>query len=294
MKLKLFRYYGGKHWLAGKFDVLVPNHKIYVEPFFGSGSVYLNMVKNAKISVLNDKSFLIYCFLKALRDNNDALIERIKFTEYSEAVYLEALEKVRKFIGVHYNKVFGDLTLEGVDYVDVAWSVWVVLNFGFGGKLEFDRYFSGWGGRPFGFENKLESLLYAVKKLQKAIILNSDFVDVVSEFDSGDTFFYFDPPYQPGFYGAHYNSEVEYVWNTISDLLCNLKGKFVLSMGGGVDFPHFKYVLDDRLRRGYWWKVEVKRPLRVNNTKFGKKRDFVEILVSNYNLEKILNFDLEI
>ena len=40
-KSPVARYYGGKHSLRKPIVDLIPNHDIYIEPFFGGGSVFV-------------------------------------------------------------------------------------------------------------------------------------------------------------------------------------------------------------------------------------------------------------
>jgi D12 class N6 adenine-specific DNA methyltransferase len=46
-------YYGGKQQLASTIISIIPNHKIYVEPFFGGGAVFFSKAPSL-VEVIND------------------------------------------------------------------------------------------------------------------------------------------------------------------------------------------------------------------------------------------------
>lgn len=64
---------GNKKNIARKIISMFPPHDIYIEPFFGSGSVFF-MKPKAKYNLLNDASFDVYNFFRQVIDNKDELL----------------------------------------------------------------------------------------------------------------------------------------------------------------------------------------------------------------------------
>lgn len=64
----------------------IPKHVVYVEPYFGSGSIFFDKDK-AKIEVINDIDQDVYNYFKVIRDNPNEIIEQIMFTPFSIEEY---------------------------------------------------------------------------------------------------------------------------------------------------------------------------------------------------------------
>lgn len=78
------RYPGGKAKLGPYFKALIKNNKlydcVYFEPFAGGAGVGLTLLVHGYVSriVLNDLSYPIYCFWRALLDNPEKFKARIR------------------------------------------------------------------------------------------------------------------------------------------------------------------------------------------------------------------------
>ena len=59
-------YFGGKSRLAPWIVSMFPAHRVYVEPFFGGGSVLLSK-KPSSIEIVNDLDGSVVAFWRALR-----------------------------------------------------------------------------------------------------------------------------------------------------------------------------------------------------------------------------------
>ncbi len=59
------KYWGGKLLLASRIIALFPQHKCYIEPFFGGGAVFFEKQK-AKIEIINDVNDNIVNFYKVI------------------------------------------------------------------------------------------------------------------------------------------------------------------------------------------------------------------------------------
>jgi DNA adenine methylase len=54
-------YYGGKQSMLKHILPLIPEHKIYVEPFFGGGAVFFGK-EPSKVEVINDYNSNVVVF----------------------------------------------------------------------------------------------------------------------------------------------------------------------------------------------------------------------------------------
>lgn len=87
----LLNYPGAKWGMAKEICSLMPPHRSYLEPFFGSGAVLFNKPPSA-IETVNDIDGDITNFFKVLREQPDKLAEAISLTPYSREVFDDAHE----------------------------------------------------------------------------------------------------------------------------------------------------------------------------------------------------------
>lgn len=213
-------YYGGKQLLADTIISLMPEHKIYVEPFFGGGAVFFKK-KPSYLEVINDINDNIVNFYQVCQNNAkfDYLSSMIHSTLFCEAAYLHA-----KAIWNRY---------QPADDVTRAWAVWVVTNYSFNatpyGGWKWDM---GTAGSHSGIvaANKRNAFTEEVfSRLEYVQISCRDAVEVIAQRDTPDTFFYLDPPYV-GSDQKHYHGYGEAELKVLLDSLQCCKGKFILSM----------------------------------------------------------------
>lgn len=82
--MSFFRYPGGKKKLKDqifeKIDERFHKGMVYIEPFFGAGSIGLHVAKSLKPKLfwINDFNIGIYCIWKSLFSYQDELISRVK------------------------------------------------------------------------------------------------------------------------------------------------------------------------------------------------------------------------
>ncbi len=77
----ILNYPGAKWSMAKQIVSIMPQHRSYLEPFFGSGAVLFNKPPSA-IETINDIDGDIVNFFKVLRENPEELAEAIK--EFAE------------------------------------------------------------------------------------------------------------------------------------------------------------------------------------------------------------------
>ena len=104
-------YYGGKQQMLKYILPMMPEHHVYVEPFFGGGAVFFGK-EPAKIELINDTNAEIVNFYKVLKSRFAELKPLVDMTLYSEYQYKQARQ-----IYTHPDEY---------DDVHRAWAVWVL------------------------------------------------------------------------------------------------------------------------------------------------------------------------
>lgn len=181
--LRAFNYSGSKFRFLDKLLEHFPKEiDTFIEPFVGSGSVFLNV--NAKRYIINDYRKDIYYFWKACFEDIDRLslmIDNLNNKDFSikENYFLFRDE---------YNKV-----LKSKDYFEIASRFYVLTNICINNQARWNKdgeFNQGCGER--NFRNNLEIIRDKIKSIEKIYIYNFDFskIPVIKK-----AFYYFDPPY---------------------------------------------------------------------------------------------------
>lgn len=262
-------YYGGKQRLAERILQLIPEHKIYCEPFFGGGAVFFAKPKSY-LEVINDKNNRLMTFYKQVQTHFEELQEMVANSLHSESDYLRAKE-------IYFGRI------DSTD-LEIAWSVWIVTNFSFSGSpIGGWKWCNGSAGSHAGvfMLRKRDEFTKGLKtRLQTVQISSRDAITVIKQRDTEHTFFYLDPPY-PNCDQKHYRG---YTTDDLKELLITLqdiKGKFILS-------NYNSEMLETYIDKNQWNKLEIDMPLSVANLTRSKRK--TEVLVTNYRNEFNLLF----
>lgn len=250
-------YYGGKQTLLKYIEPLIPEHKLYCEPFFGGGAVFFHKTPS-ETEVINDVNSEVVNFFKVCKQHFAALKKEVVATLHSRELFKKA-------------KVIYDHP-ELFDDVKRAWAFWTLTNQGFAGQT------TSWG---FGNTNSKEKSLMnkraafdqsISKRLERVQIESNDALKVIERCDTKDSFFYVDPPYINTHQG-HYAGYEEADYEALLKLLSSIKGKFLLS-----GYP--SKLLSKYIKKKKWHKKSIKKSIAVTKHTSKKK---VEVLVSNYD-----------
>lgn len=210
-------YYGGKKRITGEILPLIPQHRIYCEPFFGGGAVFFAK-QPSYLEIINDHNENLINFYEQVQNNFEELATAIGNTLHSESQY-------RRAVAI-YNG------LKPADCLTKAVSTWMVFNQSWDSSARAGWKFDiGTGGSHIArrlAHARRNFCPWIKKRLQYVQISCRDALQVIRERDSSDTFFYLDPPY-PGANQGHYSG---YSWDDLEELLTLLtaiEGKFMLS-----------------------------------------------------------------
>jgi len=116
----LFSYYGGKQKIVGKILPLIPEHKIYAEPFAGGATVFWAKQKS-QMEVLNDINQEIFNFYFVVKTKYHELKSMLDWTLHSRYLYIKARN-------IYQQK-------ERHTDVERAWAWWILTNCSFANKF---------------------------------------------------------------------------------------------------------------------------------------------------------------
>lgn len=254
-------YYGGKQMMIKEIIPLIPDHDIYVEPFFGGGAIYWAK-EPSKTEVINDVNMNIVNFYEVLKHDYFALRKKVEGTLHSRETYKKAL--------IIYESpwLFSD------DHVLRAWAFWVVTNQGFScriGTWGYDR-----NKRAVTIQNKVNQFQDVLsERMRYTQIEQNDAHKVILSRDTEKAFHYVDPPYidtNQGHYGGYTHDH----FKRDLDALTKVKGKFLLST-----YP--SDILTQYTEENGWYTRKIEKMLSASNgAKLLKRKTKIEVLTANY------------
>lgn len=178
----ILNYPGAKWGMAKQIASMMPPHRSYLEPFFGSGAVLFNKPPSA-IETVNDIDGDITNFFKVVRECPEELAEAISLTPYSRDVFNDA----------HENR--------GTTDFDRAYRFAIRSRMGHGFKtyqktgFKIDVYarersycVSCWNTMP-------ERIFEAAARLKDVQIENRPALELIRKFNYDNVLIYADPPY---------------------------------------------------------------------------------------------------
>jgi DNA adenine methylase len=253
---KPFPTAGSKTRISKFLMANMTEHKVYVEPFAGSASLFFVKDESEK-EVLNDLNLGVVSTYKELKSNAEGLVQYLKGKKWS-------VSKVR------FKSILEWKPLRRRDqayrHLYLAWNS-----------------FSGVGLRPrltdaVKFDSRARTLIRSGERLKNTVITREDGLACIKKWDSENTFFYIDPPYPEAGIKLYAHDKFAYDINEFATALGKLKGKFILSLN---DLPEnikaFKGFHVYRISTGYG----------ETGLTAGNSKEYKEILVSNYPLPNL-------
>ena len=246
----LFCRIGGKYLMSPQIIKYFPKHTIYVEPFVGGGGVYFKKTPSQK-EIIND-----------LDKNLIGGYRLVKRAPIDLSLYrkdLNTIPKLQAFLKSKNNTVVDKITKEiiyscnGFGSHPVSRTTPKLLK----------------GTNPYG---KLKNIQDYKNRMKNTTIKNVDYKKVIKEYDSKDTLFYLDPPYEESDKSKlYYDSVLDY--EELANILKQIKGKFLLSINGSSNIR--KIFKGFKIRT-----LELKTQAKKGDPIGGKPR--IELLISNF------------
>ena len=226
----ILKYPGGK-WRISKWIILhFPEHKVYVEPYFGSGAVFFNK-EPSYIETINDVDGNIVNLFKVCREYPDKLAQLIELTPFSreefedcyEIVVDDPVERARRTL-VRFHQSFGTANSLKKSWKNVQT---------YGGP----RCATMWNCLP-------GRILEVCGRLKEAQIENIDAIKLINRYNDENTLIYCDPPYLQSLRkrNLYANEMTDEQHIELLNALKQSKSKIVLS---GYDSPLYNEMLSD-------------------------------------------------
>jgi len=242
---------GNKYRLRNLIIPLLPEHKIYVEPFAGGANIFFNKDKADK-NVLNDLDKDVYDRLIALQK---APLDKDKYVD------LKNLDELKKFYINHSNSVPDQIIYHKIKSC-----------YGFGGKTvtkPSEIYPDIRTNSPSTII--LKNLEEYKEKLNDVIIKNESYESVINQYDSPETLFFLDPPYENT--NKIFYKDTDFDFNKLSQILSKIKGKFFLTLN---DSPNIRMLFKN-------FKI---KSINATNTWYNNKNNIKmfrkELFITNY------------
>ena len=89
MSEQILKYPGGKRNIVDELIKYVPEHKIYLEPFFGGGTLFFAK-DPAAIETINDIDSDVVNLFRVIKDHSEKLARTLLVTPYSKQIYEES------------------------------------------------------------------------------------------------------------------------------------------------------------------------------------------------------------
>jgi DNA adenine methylase len=214
----LLRYHGGKFLLADWIISHFPEHRIYVEPFGGAGSVLLSKSRSYQ-DVYNDLDGEIVNLFRVAREHGAELASALELTPYSRHEFKLSYEPTENSLERARRTVIRSFMGHGSN------SHHRVTGFRRHSRASGTSPCTDWRNYPPAF-------VQIIERLQGVVIENRDALGLIAEQDSEQTLFYLDPPYVTSTRdkGSDYRFEMtDMQHRELAELLKSLDGMVVLS-----------------------------------------------------------------
>lgn len=258
--MKVLKWPGAKWSIADGIVKLMPEHKIYLEPFLGSGAVFFSK-SPCNTEILNDLDGEVVNLFNCMRDKPEKLANLVYFTPYSREEYLKSydrsgtdIERARQFL------IRANMARAGMQYYSSSWRHAGPVQ----GAKSFQRVTGDWNKVP-------GRILEAAERLKHAEIENTDAIELIKKYNHQDCLIYIDPPYllstrRQRYYNVEMTEDTEH--RELLEVLKEHRGPVLIS---GYDSDLYNEILKD------WDRKEINA-----QAEQGKRR--IEVVWTNYEL----------
>ena len=251
--LNSFGWVGGKHELRPKIATYIPSDiKQYIEPFGGAGWVLFYKERWARYEIYNDLNSDLTNLFTMIKHHSEALVKEMEFMIPSEETFYTLKSEFKPLTEIQRAARFLYL-----------------LSYSFSALQS--NFVCSNNANIRSLENLKAKILKLGQRLDRVMILNRDYEQVLEKYDGKDSFFYLDPPYFAYSKGLNkVYKEIEH--EKLAGILKNIKGKFLLS-----------YNNDDYIKNLYsnFEIIHLSKSHKFSNGG-GVGRGYEELLIKNY------------
>ena len=267
--VKPIKYWGGKEKMLKHLLPMIPNHKKYIEPFVGGGSLFWAKGESF-LEVINDIKGEITNYYRTLKSPSafSVLKERLLMTCASEHELNLA------------SKILSEKNLlqdTGTPDPEWAWATYVFNAFSiFGVNFGLPKEPVRGGGNAISGVLKIEKITEAhCHRLKHTHITCRDATTFIPQADCEEAFFYCDPPYV-NTNCTGYEGYTEENYDALLMELGRIKGKFLLS-------SFQTEILNRHTLKNGWRTKSIDLPLKSSFCSFEKEQKRkIEVLTYNY------------
>lgn len=255
---------GGKKALRDEILIRFPiEYSRYIEVFGGGGWILFHKPPKNDFEVYNDFNPNLANLFRCVRDHPEELIARLEFTLNSR----EDFKHIRNELKIR------------TDLPDIQRAAYFY-------QLIRQSYASGldsFGAQPHSMWANFPLIRAACERLQKVVVENKDFEQLIRQYDRPDSFFYCDPPY---YATEDYYEDVGFTaadHQRLADTLLKIQGTFLLSYN---DCPEIRALYD---RSG----IVIEGTSRLSNIaqRYEGGKQYAELIIANYDTtEQARNF----
>lgn len=252
-------YLGGKSILSRKIIPLIPPHICYCEVFAGAGWVLFRK-NESKCEVINDINKELITLYRVIKNHLEEFIRYFKWVLISR----DEFERLKKELS------------ETLTDIQRAARFYYLLRLSFGSRVDRHNFGLQRQRKPRINLIRLEEDLSDIHlRLCNVTIENLPYDNIITRYDSPDTFFYLDPPYWDceKFYGPGIFNKDDFI--KLQALLKAIHGKFIMSIN---DVPEIRNIYKDFIITEVFTRYSISKEHNKNIT---------ELLISNYNLPQI-------
>lgn len=275
------KWAGGKTRLLDHLSLRMPKGRFatYAEPFVGGGAMFFALAAERRFdrALLADKNAELVALYQALKDDVEALIERLQ--AYSDDHLCKSDAKRRE----HFYEI-RRLSTEAMTTTERGARLLFLNRTCFNGLWRVNA--AGLFNVPFGtYANprilNVGVLRAAHEALACATIRAADFAELTKELESGD-FAYFDPPYVPVSKSANFTAYASGRFGPdeqerLAENLVELKKRKVNAMLSNAATAESRALYEK-----YGFHVSTIQAARAINSDPSKRGDVEELIVTNY------------
>ena len=208
-------YIGGKRNLSQVVIERISSlpHKLYAEPFVGMGGVFLRRQWRPPAEAVNDISTDIVTLFRILQRHYQSFLEELKWRLSSRAEF----ERL--------------MATDPTTLTDIERSARFLYlqRTAFGGKVVGRTFGVSKSGSRFDITKLAPMLADVHERLSGVVIERLPYDDFIRRYDSADTLYYLDPPYNgsEGYYGPSFSADD---FESLRGRLASIKGRFIMSI----------------------------------------------------------------
>lgn len=201
---------GGKKLLRKQILEQFPDQETYdryVEVFGGAGWILFSKDKHANLEVFNDVNGNLINLYRCVKYHCGELQRELEWMCTSREQLFDCMDQIN---------------VGGLTDIQRAAGFYVMIKNSFGTDLR------SFGVRGRDWNNAVQYMSEVQKRLNRVVIENNDFQQILKTYDRSGTLFYLDPPYYEAekYYPDRFNPEDH---KRLFESLCGIKGKFILS-----------------------------------------------------------------